>query len=184
MYAKLAANKTAKDDDIEAEYPFDTVQRMAEDTISLLREILKTAQKKEKREAGFNFFNDLFMTVVDASADDFNIQSTRSITENRSASKPDVELIPGGLSEGKTVEDIAKKHGVSVESIEKQIEFGIKIEMEHTDDPDVAANIAANHLDELPDYYDRLEKMERVAGGTGGRDPASRLRLIGKGIGR
>ena len=44
-----------------------------------------------------------------------------------------------------------------------QLAKGIKIEKEHTDDPKVAEKIAKDHLDEIPDYYTRLEKMEKGA---------------------
>jgi hypothetical protein len=40
---------------------------------------------------------------------------------------------------------------------------GVKVEMEHTDDPRIALEIAKDHLMELPDYYTRLERMEKRA---------------------
>lgn len=46
---------------------------------------------------------------------------------------------------------------------EIQLAAGIEVEREHTDNPAVAAVIAAHHLDEIPDYYDRLAKMEKEA---------------------
>ena len=42
--------------------------------------------------------------------------------------------------------------------------IGMGIEMEHTDDPKVALDIALDHLTEIPDYYTRLDKMEKEAG--------------------
>lgn len=63
-------------------------------------------------------------------------------------------------SEGMTIEDIAKKHNVSVEKIKEQIRKGIEIEYEHTDSREEAERIAMDHLTEIPDYYDKLEKME------------------------
>jgi hypothetical protein len=70
------------------------------------------------------------------------------------------DKIIGGLSDGKTVDDIAKKHGVSVEEINSQLEKGIKVEMEHTDDKNLAREISLDHLYELKDYYTRLSKIE------------------------
>lgn len=58
------------------------------------------------------------------------------------------------------VEHIAKKHGVSTEAIRSQLKKGIDVELEHTSDRDVAREIALDHLLELPDYYDRLKKVE------------------------
>ena len=62
-----------------------------------------------------------------------------------------------------TAEEIAKKHKVPVEEINKQVEKGIKVEKEHTDDEKKAERIALDHLFEIPDYYDRLDKMEKGA---------------------
>lgn len=59
-----------------------------------------------------------------------------------------------------TAERIAKKHRVSVEYIKKQLVRGIQVEKEHTSDPEVAREIALDHLGERPDYYIRLEKVE------------------------
>lgn len=41
------------------------------------------------------------------------------------------------------------------------VEDGIEVEMEHTDDPAIAKNIAMDHLAEDPDYYVKLRKMEK-----------------------
>jgi hypothetical protein len=65
------------------------------------------------------------------------------------------------LSEGLTIEDIATLHSVPVKQIEEQLAKGIEVEYEHTDDTSEAARIAMDHLVEMPDYYDRLEKMEK-----------------------
>lgn len=45
----------------------------------------------------------------------------------------------------------------------RQVFKGIQVEMEHTDDPSVALEIALDHLAEFPDYYTRLEGMEDEA---------------------
>jgi hypothetical protein len=39
---------------------------------------------------------------------------------------------------------------------------GTKHELEHTSDPQIAEEIAADHLVERADYYERLEEMERI----------------------
>lgn len=61
-----------------------------------------------------------------------------------------------------SVEQIAKKHRVSVDQINKQLIKGVRVELEHTNHPDVAQEIALDHLAEFPDYYDRLDQVERV----------------------
>ena len=73
------------------------------------------------------------------------------------------KVLEGGLAEEMTPDEIAEKHGVSLKEIEAQIERGKKVEKEHTDDPEVAERIAMDHLVEIPDYYDWLEKMEEEA---------------------
>lgn len=45
----------------------------------------------------------------------------------------------------------------------EQLKRGIEVEKEHTDDPEVAKQIAKAHLLEIPDYYTRLDKMEADA---------------------
>ena len=45
----------------------------------------------------------------------------------------------------------------------EQLKIGIKIEQEHTKNLDKARMIAKDHLDEIPDYYTRLVKMEEEA---------------------
>jgi hypothetical protein len=68
-----------------------------------------------------------------------------------------------GLASNLTVEEVAKKHGVDEEVIKDQLEKGMKVELEHTSDLDKARDIALDHLVEIPDYYDRLLKMEDEA---------------------
>lgn len=43
----------------------------------------------------------------------------------------------------------------------KQLKIGTEIELEHTDDRKEAEKIAKDHLNECPDYYTRLVKLEK-----------------------
>lgn len=70
------------------------------------------------------------------------------------------EKIEGGLADHWTVEQIAEKHMVSVEHIEEQLQKGIQVEFEHTNDSTIAREIALDHLHKDLDYYDHLEDME------------------------
>jgi len=63
-------------------------------------------------------------------------------------------------AESACIEDLATRHGVSLEDITNQLEMGLKVEMEHTEDMDVAKKIALDHLAEDPHYYTKLAKME------------------------
>ena len=77
---------------------------------------------------------------------------------------PPVDTIEGGKADKLSIEDIAKKHDVSVESIQEQLNKGVKIEAEHVgDDRAKAAEISMDHLAEFPDYYSRLDVMETKA---------------------
>ena len=60
-----------------------------------------------------------------------------------------------------TEQEIAKKHGVSVDAIIKQAEIGSTVEREHVTTHEEAYGIALQHLDEFPDYYKHLLKMEK-----------------------
>lgn len=53
-----------------------------------------------------------------------------------------------------------KKKFTEKDADKKELEMGIKVEMEHTKNKAVAKRIALDHLAELPDYYTRLTKME------------------------
>jgi hypothetical protein len=63
----------------------------------------------------------------------------------------------------KTVEEIARKHRMDVSDIQKQLDMGAPIEHEHTKNQKLAVKIALQHLDEIPDYYTRLKKLEADA---------------------
>lgn len=60
-----------------------------------------------------------------------------------------------------SVAQIAKKHKVSVDAIKRQLMKGAKVESEHTKDSKMAKEIARDHLGERPDYYEKLDKMEK-----------------------
>lgn len=70
--------------------------------------------------------------------------------------------IKGGKADKLSVKDIADKFGVSVSEIEKQLRMGVKVESEHTNSQTTAKEIAMDHLSEMPDYYTRLDKMEKT----------------------
>jgi len=67
------------------------------------------------------------------------------------------------LKPHRSVQQIAKKHRLDVSFIQKQLDMGEPIEHEHTKDHTLAMDIALQHLDEIPDYYTRLKKMEASA---------------------
>lgn len=62
----------------------------------------------------------------------------------------DEEKIPGGLYE----------LGDEEEFYVEQLIKGVDVEMEHTEDPAIALEIAMDHLIEDDHYYDALEEVE------------------------
>jgi hypothetical protein len=79
------------------------------------------------------------------------------------------DKIPGGLAKGKTLIDLAKRWDpkgyydtkqFATEYIKKKLQQGIKVEMEHTTDIRMAAEIAMDHLWEDLKYYDKLASIE------------------------
>lgn len=66
------------------------------------------------------------------------------------------DRLPGGYA------DKGPPPGVRSDQVRK----GMRVEMEHTNDPRIALEIALDHLWEDPRYYDKLERMERGACGA------------------
>jgi len=58
------------------------------------------------------------------------------------------DLIPGG--KGDNTDPLSLDH--------EQLRKGVKVEMEHTDDPNISSEIALDHLTEDPRYYSKLKK--------------------------
>jgi hypothetical protein len=81
-------------------------------------------------------------------------------TDYVESNDPDSEdLIPGGKADDVPDEDLPME----------QLLKGIKVEMEHTDDPDIAKEIATDHVEEFSTYYDALEDMENELKAKNGR---------------
>jgi len=80
-----------------------------------------------------------------------------------------VKLVPKKLGEDKigkptaSAEQIAKKHGLTLDQVNAQLDKGVSVEREHTNSDEEAREIARDHVHEFPDYYDRLDKMEKKA---------------------
>jgi len=79
------------------------------------------------------------------------------------------------------VKEIGEKLGIKWDKFDvDQFRRGMNVELEHgsensltnvtNDDSLVTGKIALAHLNEFPDYYDRLEKMEKEADRFWGKD--------------
>jgi hypothetical protein len=75
------------------------------------------------------------------------------VQDLRSVVFSEEEELKGGESDGMTEKDLAEKHNVDVKDIKKEINIGIRVEMEHTDSKKVAKEIAMDHISEYADYY-------------------------------
>ena len=68
-----------------------------------------------------------------------------------------IDLLFSFIAEGKS-------QGNKGDYDKDQLKKGTEVEMEHTTNPIIAEKIAKDHLSELPDYYTRLDKMEKDSG--------------------
>jgi len=62
------------------------------------------------------------------------------------------DKVPGGLADEKTEKDFDSE----------QLETGVEVEQEHTDDKTLAKEIAMDHLVENDKYYTFLDKLETL----------------------
>ena len=91
-------------------------------------------------------------------------------------------MSPGGNFSSEEARRIGEQIGIDWDSAPFDVEefrAGLDVELEHglhdpatnvtDDDPTVTAKIALAHLNEFPDYYNRLERMEEEARRNHGR---------------
>lgn len=121
-----------------------------------------------------------FKQDLDNQLDDPNAGSTGSPQENEANAQAAVVMRNWGkkhphlfdkqsINEGfsfldkptPNAQDIMYKHGMSEQQFIDQLRKGIKSELEHTSNVKIAMEIAMDHLNEYPDYYDRLAKIEK-----------------------
>lgn len=60
-----------------------------------------------------------------------------------------------------TIAELSRKYSVPKQQIISQLKKGIEIELEHTNDLNIAKEIALDHLGERLDYYQQLAKIDR-----------------------
>lgn len=111
-------------------------------------------EKEKDTSNRFTYESDLGLSVVKEG------KEKPEETKDDKVDKSDKNQIKGGLADNLSLKDIAEKHKVSIEEIKKQLKAGIEVEMEHTDEPSKAMEIAMDHLTESSSYYTELAKME------------------------
>ena len=67
----------------------------------------------------------------------------------------------GPVKPYKSPQEIAKQHKVPLAAVMKQVKMGTKVEGEHTTSKSGARITALQHVDELPNYYTKLKKVEK-----------------------
>jgi hypothetical protein len=98
------------------------------------------------------------------------LDKERTIDSDPFKTEDDINVLKNFLTELNINEDEecpdttgeADKKKVTAKDVHpEELMMGIKVEMEHTQDKELAKQIALDHLAELPDYYSRLKKMEK-----------------------
>lgn len=85
-----------------------------------------------------------------AEREGYNPHAAEEVVYQIASGKLGNDLIPGGKAKGKPDSAFSSK----------QLEMGQEIEKEHTPDAAKAREISKDHLEEFPDYYTALKKME------------------------
>lgn len=93
------------------------------------------------------------------------VSSPDEIADRLGISHEEADAIAYGLlvdffSKGRSAGDT---RGINVYELNK----GLAVEMEHTDNPFIAEKIVRDHLSEIDNYYTLLEKMEHESGSEG-----------------
>ena len=128
---------------------------------------LKKIGKKNGVNESFDEYSndalaDMIINLSRYEGNEEDIQTVKKELNKRKGIAEGSNKIKGGLADNKSVDDIAKKHKVSADIINKAIAKGVKVEKEHTSDADVAYEIAKDHIFEDPKYYEKLTKMEKT----------------------
>jgi len=96
-----------------------------------------------------------------------NVLFNLDIAEDKKFTDLELAIMEGGHSLDQptpTIQMLARKWKVSPKEILTQVKKGVKVEAEHTTDFDIAMEIALDHINEDPKYYDKLKKVEEADG--------------------
>lgn len=143
-------NKTSFED-IQKAFVDDLIKKIQEKNPPNRERLIKSALLLQKENDPKKFVSKL-KTLAGWKKTPIQLYKFESVNEDE---------VSGGKADDMTLQDIADKHGVSLEQIADEFKKGYKVEREHTDDTDLAKEIAMDHLVEMPDYYTKLAKMEK-----------------------
>lgn len=124
----------------------DLIAKLTEDARKKVIDLLASAKGKPIDDAKVHkLADDLGLQAHDLESEIYAFASMWAMNEA-------AKVNPGGRAE---------KKGVTAKDFPKAvIEKGIKVEMEHTQDRELAEKIVLDHLAESPEYYEALAKME------------------------
>lgn len=118
------------------------------------------ALPKEEKEQLFNALKEELETKEEVVVEEETVKEEKEVVEENDNENNEEETLEGGKADNMSVEDIAKKHNVEPDVIKTELEKAILVELEHTNDRDVAREIAMDHLSEQADYYEKLAVVE------------------------
>lgn len=147
-----------KDDDISRDQLYISADRYFDATLSPEEQVVYELSYMAKSGCDISlnslvsFLDEMHNELLKSiSVDDVIRDSIKISLEKREARRGHVDLIEGGLADSKKPCDFNQE----------QLEAGIKVEMEHTNDRKIAQEITMDHLTEDPDYYKKLKTMEK-----------------------
>jgi hypothetical protein len=155
MFTRIPTKKRANLDEISAASKFERLEEMCllalkSNDIDKVKHVLDII--KRYRQSGLDTkgeFGPENLAFKAIRSKGYFEESIGLIREGEKLSKP-------------TVEDLSMDYDVSKETVLKQLDLGIKIELEHTtNDREIATEIALDHLSEKLDYYELLDKFEK-----------------------
>lgn len=120
-------------------------------------------EKKHSKEEIKGLINQAHKSITRKKGKDYSptVHEIQKWIDNHLSTEPNKkDKIKGGMSDNKSLSDIATKHGSILKDLKNQLNKGIKVEMEHTKDESTAKEIAMDHLWEDPNYYTKLSKIE------------------------
>jgi hypothetical protein len=164
---------------------YSEIQHLAEPEVMRVMQDMGTAGQAEgsiwAKFGMYAFF--IFFTIATISlvAARMTKKSKNEIFVNEIAVQTD--NIPGGLASKKTMKDFVQKYDSKgyyhptqmAQYIKEKIKQGTKVEMEHTTDPNIAFEIAKDHIWEDLKYYDKLAKVEEYVDKKGVEHVAAAL---------
>jgi hypothetical protein len=122
-------------------------------------EFLKVSNQPDLKLQVIEYFTDPAATTED---EDYHAHAAKLGVDKHELENAEHAIMKSFWSQGRFNESKRNNKVITIDP--NELKMGIKVEMEHTDDPVMAERISKDHLAEISDYYTRLKKMEEDAG--------------------